>query len=94
MRRNSTSYAGDGVRINAVAPGITKTPLSDKIYEDPDLRQAMIDFGNSVPLGSIGNPEQIANAVCFLLSPQADFMCGSVVFVDGGHDAMLRPDEF
>lgn len=93
-RRNSTAYAGDGVRMNAVAPGITKTPLSDRVFDDPDLGQAMKDFSNSVPLGTVGKPEQIANAVCFLLSPQADFICGSMVFVDGGHDAMLRPDEF
>jgi len=62
--------------------------------EDPDFAQAMKDFGDSVPTGSIGRPEQIAAAVCFLLKPEADFICGSVLFADGGHDAMLRPDQF
>ena len=94
MRRNSTAYAADGVRMNAVAPGIIKTPLSDGVMDDPELGQLMKDFGDSVPVGSLGRPEQVAKAVCFLLSPAADFFCGSVVFVDGGHDAMLRPDEF
>lgn len=94
MRRNSTEYAQQGVRMNAVAPGITKTPLSDGVLDDPELGQAMKDFGATVPTGNIGQPEQIANAVVFLLSPLAEFCCGSVLFVDGGHDAMLRPDQF
>ena len=94
MRRNSAAYAALGVRMNAVAPGITKTPLADKVMQDPALGQAMKDFGDSVPTGALGRPEQIASAVCYLLKPEADFFCGAVVFVDGGHDAMLRPDSF
>ena len=82
------------MRINAVAPGIINTPLSDKVLADKDLGQVMKDFGDSVPIGSIGKPEQIADVVCFILSSKASFMAGSIVFVDGGHDAMLRPDQF
>lgn len=94
MRRNIVPYAKDGVRMNAVAPGITRTPLTSGVMKDPALGQAMQDFADCLPTGNIGHPEQIASAVCFLLSPAADFCCGSVLFVDGGHDAMLRPDEF
>jgi len=94
MRRQSTAYAARGVRINAVAPGITKTPLTDKVMEDPQLGSVIKEFGASVPTGALGQPEQIANGVCFLLSEHASFVCGSVLFVDGGHDAMLRPDQF
>ncbi len=94
MRRNITEYAAQGVRMNAVAPGITKTPLTDKVLDDAELGQVMKDFGATVPTGAIGQPEQIASVVCFLLSPAADFVCGSVFFVDGGHDAMLRPNDF
>ena len=94
MRRQSTAYAARGVRINAVAPGITKTPLTDKVMSDPVLGDIIKEFGKSVPTGAIGQPEQIANGVCFLLSDKASFVCGSVLFVDGGHDAMLRPEQF
>ncbi|MBW2939864.1 SDR family oxidoreductase [Zhongshania aquimaris] len=94
LRRNAPDYARQGVRINAVAPGIINTPLSDKVLADKDLGQVMKDFGDSVPMGSIGKPEQIADVVCFILSSKASFMAGSIVFVDGGHDAMLRPDQF
>jgi len=94
MRRHSTAYAARGVRINAVAPGITQTPLTDKVMSDPVLGDIIKEFGKSVPTGAIGQPEQIANGVCFLLSDKASFVCGSVLFVDGGHDAMLRPEQF
>ncbi len=94
MRRHSTAYAKDGVRMNAVAPGITRTPLTEHVMADEKLGAAIRSFGESVPTGQIGVPRQLANVITFLLSPAADFMCGSVVFVDGGHDAMLRPDDF
>ncbi|MDY0006273.1 MAG: SDR family oxidoreductase [Spongiibacteraceae bacterium] len=94
MRRNSTAWAQAGVRLNAVAPGITRTALTDGVYQDPRFGQIMKEFGDSVPTGSIARPEQIASAVCYLLRPEADFFCGAVLFVDGGHDAMLRPDQF
>jgi len=94
MRRNSAAWAAQGVRMNAVAPGITKTPLTDTATQSADFGEAMKAFAASVPVGRVGQPEDIANAVCFLLSPQAAFICGSVLFVDGGHDAMLRPDAF
>jgi len=94
MRRGAAAWAADGMRINAVAPGITSTPLTDSAYADETLGPIMKDFGESVPVGRLGVPADIAGAVAFLLSEQAQFVCGSVLFVDGGHDAMLRPDEF
>lgn len=94
LRRRSGELARRGIRINAVAPGIVQTPLSEKVLADAELGQAMRDFGDSVPLGGIGQPKQIADVVSFLLGPGADYMTGAIIFVDGGHDAMLRPDGF
>lgn len=94
MRANSQAYALAGVRINAVAPGFTQTPLTDKVLEDEVLGQVTADFADTIPLGRRGQPVDIANVATFLLSEKASFMAGSVVFVDGGHDAMLRPDQF
>lgn len=94
MRRKSVSFAQKGIRINAVAPGIVQTPLTDGVLKDEQLGSLMKDFGDSVPLGRLGEPSDIANLVWFLLSADASFIHGSVFFVDGGHDAMLRPDEF
>ena len=94
MRRHSTEYAKRGLRMNAVAPGITQTPLTEEGLADKTFGPAIRAFGESVPTGGIAEPEQIASVITFLLGPGAKFMCGAVVFVDGGHDAMLRPDEF
>jgi NAD(P)-dependent dehydrogenase (short-subunit alcohol dehydrogenase family) len=94
MRRNAAAYARAGVRMNAIAPGITMTPLAEQVFADPELGQVMRDFGDSVPVGHIAQPEDIANAARFLLSAEAAFVCGAIFFVDGGSDAMLRPDDF
>jgi NAD(P)-dependent dehydrogenase (short-subunit alcohol dehydrogenase family) len=94
MRRNVVDYAAAGIRLNAVAPGITMTPLTDQVFADEELGQAMKEFGDMVPVGSTAQPEQIANVMRFMLSDEADYVCGSVFFVDGGSDAMLRPDDF
>jgi len=94
MRQKALVYIKQGVRINAVAPGITQTPLVNEAFEAPSVAEAMKAFADSVPMGHMGRPAQIANVVRFLLSDEADFVCGSVFFVDGGHDAMLRPDGF
>ena len=94
MRRKNAEYAAKGIRVNAVAPGITRTPLTDKVLEDKELGQFLKEFSETVPLGKLAEPEQIANVITFLLSEQASFVSGSVFFIDGGHDAMLRPDDF
>jgi NAD(P)-dependent dehydrogenase (short-subunit alcohol dehydrogenase family) len=94
MRRNVVEYAAAGIRLNAIAPGITMTPLTEQVYADEELGQVMRDFGEMVPWGGTAQPAQIANVMRFMLSDQADFVCGSIFFVDGGSDAMLRTDDF
>ena len=54
----------------------------------------MKEFVEMIPVGRAGQPEDIANVMRYLLSPEAGFVCGSVFFVDGGSDALLRPDSF
>jgi len=94
MRRNVVEYAQSGVRLNAVAPGITLTPLTDKGFEDEEFGQAMRDFSAATPVGYAAQPEHIASAMRFLLSEDAAFVCGAMLFVDGGMDALLRPEDF
>lgn len=94
MRRNIVDYAAAGVRFNAVAPGITMTPLTDRVFQDEELGAAMKQFGDTVPVGRTAQPADIANVMRYMLSNEASYICGSVVFVDGGSDAMLRPDDF
>ena len=94
MRRNVVAYAEAGVRLNAIAPGITRTPLSEQVMSDEELGPAMQQFGDMTPWGGTAEPASIANVMRFMLDPESDFMCGSVVFVDGGSDAMLRADAY
>jgi NAD(P)-dependent dehydrogenase (short-subunit alcohol dehydrogenase family) len=94
MRRVTPKLAADGVRINAIAPGYTESGMTKKGLADPVYAQSIRDFVNSIPIGRPGVPADQANAVCFLLSDKASFITGSVLFIDGGHDAVFRPDNY
>jgi len=84
-------WAGAGITLNAVAPGAVETPLLQASRDDRVLGQFIDAF--PIPVGRKGEPDEIAAFVEFLLGPDARFFCGSVVFVDGGTDAQLRPDD-
>lgn len=92
VRRNAPTpeWAGSGIRLNAIAPGATQTPLFQSGLDSEEFGPLIKAF--PVPTGDFGTPEQIAAWILHMMSPEADFLCGSVIFVDGGTDAMVRPD--
>ena len=94
MRRNNANYAALGVRINAIGPGYTRTAMSAAVEDDPIYGPAIKEFVATIPLQRPGQPEDIAQATSFLLGDNASFISGSMLFVDGGHDALFRPDSF
>ena len=94
MRRNCAEWARRGVRMNAVAPGMTLTPLVAENRKDPRYKERMQELEDTIPIQRPGQPEEIAAVICFLLGPEASFCCGAVFFVDGGTDVLLRPDTF
>jgi NAD(P)-dependent dehydrogenase (short-subunit alcohol dehydrogenase family) len=94
MRRNNAGYAGQGIRMNAIGPGYTRTAMSAAVEDDPNYGPAIKEFLATIPIKRPGQPQDMANAVGFLLSDEASFISGSMLFVDGGHDALFRPDNF
>lgn len=90
VRRRAGPLGQAGVRCNAVAPGPVDTPLLQASLRHPVLGP-LVD-ALPVPLGRRGRPEEVAAAVEFLLDPANGYVHGSVLFVDGGTDALLRPD--
>jgi NAD(P)-dependent dehydrogenase (short-subunit alcohol dehydrogenase family) len=85
-------WAGSGIRLNALAPGAVMTPLLEEQLADPRQRKAVRRF--PVPVGGFGDADQLADWVCFMLSDAAEFLCGSIIFVDGGTDAYFRADHW
>tara|TARA_R110000823_G_scaffold130015_13_gene257964 strand:+ start:9087 stop:9848 length:762 start_codon:yes stop_codon:yes gene_type:complete len=94
MRGHVREYASEGVRLNAVAPGFTRTALTDAGRKNPEYGPMIEQFITTIPVGFEGKPNDISAAICFLLRREASYVCGSVLFVDGGHDATLRPQSF
>jgi NAD(P)-dependent dehydrogenase (short-subunit alcohol dehydrogenase family) len=94
VRHNAVTeqWAGAGIRLNALAPGAIMTPMLEEQLASPSEERAVREF--PVPIGGFGDAGQLADWVVFMLSESADFLCGSVVFVDGGSDAYFRPDDW
>jgi NAD(P)-dependent dehydrogenase (short-subunit alcohol dehydrogenase family) len=76
-------YARQGVRVNAVAPGAIETPMLDRFTESVP-REMLTSLH---PIGRLGKPEEIADAMVWLVSPQASFVTGQTILVDGGFTA-------
>ncbi|MGQ0432404.1 MAG: SDR family oxidoreductase [Microthrixaceae bacterium] len=93
VRRHAPTdaWAGSGITLNVVAPGAIETPMLAATRADATIGQFIDAF--PIPLGRKGTAEEVAAFVGFLLGPQARFLCGSVLFVDGGTDALLRADD-
>ena len=77
-------YAKENIRINSVHPGYADTPLTDKRFSDPAVRQALLD---RTPMGRLGTAEDIANGVLFLASDESSWVTGSELVIDGGMTA-------
>ncbi|CAN5708264.1 SDR family oxidoreductase [soil metagenome] len=83
-RAMAVDHAREGVRVNAVCPTFIRTPMTTEMEEDDETREAFLD---RIPMGRLGEPEDIARAVLFLASENAGFITGVNLPVDGGVSA-------
>lgn len=92
VRKRAGDWGARGVRLNAIAPGTTETPLFRGAADHPTLGKSVDAL--PCPLNRRAEPDEIAAAICFLLSNDASYIHGSVLWADAGTDAVLRPDAF
>jgi NAD(P)-dependent dehydrogenase (short-subunit alcohol dehydrogenase family) len=92
VRLRAAEWGALGIRLNAVAPGKTETPMLDKLLADEQHAPAINAL--PVPLQRSAPAAEVAGAVVFLLGPDSSYVHGQVLFVDGGADALMRPDVF
>lgn len=76
--------AADKIRVNAICPGVVRTPIFETMMSGDEAKGFLEGFGPAVPLGRVGEPGDIARIALPLLSPQNDWTTGSIVTVDGG----------
>ena len=82
-------WIGAGIRLNAVAPGMIDSPMTDQLLADPEIGPLVAAYPTAI--GRAGTPDEIAALIAFMLSDASSLMVGSVVYADGGTDAMLHP---
>ena len=75
-------YAAQGIRINALAPGLVETAMTKAWFDDPNMRRY---FVANAPLGRVAQPEEMAGMVLFLCSDSASFAVGQTFVIDGGY---------
>lgn len=80
-RALAVECAADHVRVNAVAPGFIETPFTKAVLGNPEVKSWLLE---RTPMGRVGKPEDVANAVSFLGSEKASWITGTTLFVDGG----------
>jgi NAD(P)-dependent dehydrogenase (short-subunit alcohol dehydrogenase family) len=88
--RNAADELGRaGVRVNAIRPGLVRTELADPLLSDD---QVVADYLAQMPLGRVGEPDDVGEAIRFLCGPESSWITGQVLGVDGGHTLRRGPD--
>lgn len=81
----AVDHATQGIRVNAIAPGPTATPMLGSVMTDDEMRR----FGEAMPIGRLAEPEELAAVAAFLVSDDASYVTGAVFAADGGQTAKV-----
>uniref|UniRef100_A0A7S2TIF0 Tropinone reductase n=1 Tax=Lotharella oceanica TaxID=641309 RepID=A0A7S2TIF0_9EUKA len=83
-RNLACEWGRDGIRVNAVAPWYTKTPLADAVLQNKEFYEKVM---SRTPMGRVGEPEEVAELCAFLSMPASSYITGQTIAVDGGYSA-------
>lgn len=91
IRRSAATpeWAGAGIPLNAIAPGVVTTPMTAAFTETEEAREAILKMV-PMPLGGIFEPRDAAYLLAWMTSTENAHLCGQIVFIDGGSDAVMR----
>jgi len=90
VRQNAATppWSGAGIALNAVAPGVVETPMTEKLTNDE-----LVAIASAQPFGGVGKPADVGSLVAWLAGSDNRFVTGQVIFVDGGYECVLRGDD-
>lgn len=88
-KNGALEFAADGIRVNAILPGLVQTPLTRRHFDNPEAHAAFLD---RIPLGRAAQPEEIAAPALFLASADASYISGASLLVDGAWEVSGYPD--
>ena len=94
VRRHAPTdaWAGAGIGLNAVAPGVVQTPMTAPLLADEQMRP-IVEDAVPMPYGGHAEPAHIAEVIAFLASADVQRVCGQVLFIDGGADALTLGED-
>ena len=86
----SPEWAGSGILLNAIAPGVIKTPMNDIVFSSEEGRQMLATYQPNA-VGRFGEADEVAEVAAFLAEMEGSYLLGQILFIDGGTEALLRP---
>lgn len=95
LRKNAVAkaWAGSGILLNAVAPGVVKTAMTLPLLDNPDMVK-LIEKSNPMAVEGYAEPQEIAELIAYLMTFEGHYLVGQIIFNDGGTDALMRPDVY
>ena len=88
----SAEWAGSGVLLNAIAPGVVKTAMTAPLLADENM-SAVVAQSNPMAVEGYAEPEEIAESIIHLLTLKSHYVVGQIIYCDGGTDALMRPEQ-